>query len=98
MKKNLIWHDAEGDSWWRARSHNDDFTYVIAQDNLTNHMLVLRKSSEFSEYKVIVAVPQNENSTDDDLVESAKTRAGLLLNDKKVSGLASALKRWRINS
>jgi len=97
LKKNLIWHDAEGDSWWRARCHNDDYTYVVAKDNLTNHMLVLRKSSDLSEYKVVVAVPQNENLTDDDLVESAKTSAGIWLNEKKSPGLASALNKWRIN-
>ena len=59
MEKKLIWHDSEVSSWWKSRSQNDGLCFALAQDNVTDHILVMVKDLANLEYKVIASIPHS---------------------------------------
>ncbi|MGB1876275.1 MAG: hypothetical protein ACPHGY_05025, partial [Rhodospirillaceae bacterium] len=71
----FIWEDAEEDTWWLSRRHDESAAFVIAPDSVTNHVLVLRQPSGSNRFKVIAAVQMGQESSVGTAVAEAKRTA-----------------------
>lgn len=91
----LIWEDADDKAWWLARSHDQDAVYVIAVDAITRHILVLRQSSNDSDFRVIAAVPQTGIEKLEKGVAEGKRMAVKWLGDQKAADIRSGVRNWR---
>jgi len=91
----LIWEDAEHETWWLARCHNEDALFIIAKDSITSHVLVLRQSGGSGPYKVIGAVPVRSNADLSGVVAEAKRLGVKWISNPKTVSLKSSVRRWR---
>ncbi len=91
----LIWEEAEKETWWLARGHDDAATFVIAPDTLTGHMLVLRQAADDAPFKVVAAVSKNTASDRAAAIAEAKRLAVRWLTNMHDKSVRSSVRGWR---
>lgn len=91
----LIWEDADHETWWLARSHDEDVNYVVAKDSVTAHILVLRQADAKKSYKVIAAIPLKTNEVIDGAVAEAKRLGVKWIGDPEAPAIKQSVHRWR---
>ncbi|MEQ8507433.1 MAG: hypothetical protein RIB43_00390 [Rhodospirillaceae bacterium] len=91
----LIWEDAEKETWWLARSHSDGFTFVIAPDSITSHVLVLRQAEGGKDHRIIVAVPLTLHGDLVSAIAEAKRLAVRWVSEANSPEIISAVRSWR---
>lgn len=92
----LIWEDADHETWWLARSHDDDISYVVARDSVTAHVLVLRQKDSANSYKVIAAVPLKSEDSLPRAIAEAKRLAVRWIGDSQAPPIKQSVSRWRL--
>jgi len=91
----LIWEDAEKETWWLARSHIENFTFIIAADSITSHVLVLRQAEDRTDHSVIVAVPLTQRGEFVAAIAEAKRLAVRWVSETESPELKGAVRAWR---
>ena len=92
----LIWEDADHETWWLARSHDEEATYIIARDSITAHVLLLRQPADNQSYKVIGAVPLRAAANLDSAVAEAKRLGVKWIGHQNEPSIKSSVRRWRL--
>lgn len=93
----LIWEDADDKTWWLARSHDEHAVYVIAEDAITHHILVLRQTSKVEDFKVVAAVPQAAGVGLEVAIADGKRVAAVWHEHPDDSSARSGVRRWRLH-
>lgn len=96
MEKKLIWHDSEVSSWWKSRSQNDGLCFALAQDNVTDHILVMVKDLANLEYKVIASIPHSSLKDTKAAMDEAKSLADKWINSVELSKISFSVRKWRV--
>ncbi|MBT4740777.1 MAG: hypothetical protein HOH20_14330 [Rhodospirillaceae bacterium] len=91
----LIWEDAENETWWLSRSHDDEAAYIIAPDSITKHLLVLRQPTGSRRFKVIATVHSNQANGLSGAIAEAKRDAIKWIGDPKFAPIKSSVRAWR---
>ncbi len=91
----LIWEDADHETWWLARSHNDDASYIVGRDAVTAHILVLCQKTDQKSYKVIAAVPLRSDTSLPNAIAEAKRLGVKWSGDQNTPAIKSSVRRWR---
>ena len=94
MEKKLIWYDSERETWWKSRSNFENLSFILAEDKVTNCILVLVKRFGSQSHDVIAALPNSERNTQGDNVELAKVTASNWINLKELPKIASGVRKW----
>ena len=92
----LIWEDADHETWWLARSHDQGAIYLIARDTITAHLLLLRQKSESKSYTVIGAVPVRTPDDLDSAVAEAKWVGVKWIGNQNAPEIKRSVRNWRI--
>lgn len=93
----LIWEDADDKAWWLARSHDEDAVYVIAEDAVTQHILILRQPTQSKDFKVIATVPKDKSGNAGSGIAEGKRIAVRWLGDPDAASIRASVRRWRAN-
>ncbi len=91
----LIWEDADHETWWFARSHDEGAIYIIARDSVTAHVLLLCQPDGSQTYKVIGAVPLRSASDLDSAITEAKRLGVKWIGHQNAPAMKSSVRRWR---
>jgi hypothetical protein len=91
----FIWEDAEEDTWWLSRRHDESAAFVIAPDSVTNHVLVLRQPSGSNRFKVIAAIQMGQESSVGTAVAEAKRTAVKWIGVPNSAPIKSGVRAWR---
>jgi hypothetical protein len=91
----LIWEDADHETWWLARSHDEDVNYVVARDSITAHVLVLRQKGINKSYKVIATIPMKAGDSLESAIAEAKRLGIKWIGSPQTSAIKQSVNRWR---
>lgn len=91
----LIWEDADKETWWLARSHDDGGAYVIAPDSVTKHILVLYQRAGKGRFKVIASVRTGAGNAFPAAIAEAKRMAVRWIGDPDFAEIKSSVRAWR---
>ena len=92
----LIWEDADHETWWLARSHDDDTIYIVARDPVTAHVLVLCQKENRKPYKVIAAIPIRSTDGLSGAIAEAKRLGVKWIGNQNVPAIKNSVRRWRM--
>lgn len=91
----LIWEDAADDAWWLARSQDADAVYVLAEDAVTHHVLVLRQAAKGQAYKVVAAIRSGALTDSASAVAAGKDAAVRWVQNPQAADIRADVRRWR---
>ena len=94
MEKKLIWYDSERETWWKSRSNFENLSFILAEDKITNCMLVLLKNIGSQSHDVVAALPNSLENDQGDNVALAKVTASNWINSKELPKIASGVRKW----
>lgn len=91
----LIWEDADKETWWLSRSHDDSGAHVIAPDSVTKHVLVLHQRGGKGRFRVVAAVRVGSVSTLTAAVAEAKRLTVRWIGDPHFPETKAGVRAWR---
>lgn len=91
----LIWEDADKETWWLSRSHDDGGAYIVAPDSVTEHVLVLHQPEGKTRFKVIAAIRTGKVNTRSVAIAEAKRITVRWLGDPLSAEIKSSVRSWR---
>ena len=89
-----IWEDADKETWWLSRCHDDGGLYIVAPDSVTDHVLVLHQPEGKKRFKVIAAIRTGKVNTRTVAIAEAKRRALRWLDDPLSAEVKSGVRAW----
>lgn len=91
----LIWEDADKETWWLSRSHDDGGAYIVAPDSVTEHVLVLHQAEGKKRFRVIAAIRAGKVNSPSAAIAEAKRITVRWLGDSQAPEIKSSVRTWR---